>query len=101
MRTVTEYHGGPKCLTRVRLHYRPVATTVLINLFILLVLGYRSVFLDRRDLYAWIIYGLFALWIAFRARRLKRRFADLVIAAASKSGLTRVFGAASKPAPKG
>jgi glycosyltransferase involved in cell wall biosynthesis len=100
MRTVTEYHGGPKCLTRVRLHYRPVATTVLMNLFILVVLGYRSVFLDKRDLYAWIVYGFFALWIAFRAWRLKRRFADLVIAAATKSGLTRVFGAASKPAPK-
>ena len=28
VRTVTEYHGGPKCLTRVRLRYQAVATTV-------------------------------------------------------------------------
>ena len=27
--TVTEYHGGPKCLTRVRLTYHAVVTTVL------------------------------------------------------------------------
>ncbi len=28
LRTVTEYHGGPKCLTRVRLGYKAVATTI-------------------------------------------------------------------------
>ena len=32
LRTVTEYHGGPKCLTRVSLRNRFVTTTVIINL---------------------------------------------------------------------
>ena len=32
LQSVTEYHGGPKCLTRVRLAYRFVSTTVIINL---------------------------------------------------------------------
>ena len=35
LHTVTEYHGGPKCLTRVRLRYRFVTTTVIINLLFL------------------------------------------------------------------
>ena len=99
VRTVTEYHGGPKCLTRVRLEYRPVVTTVLLNSIILSALGYRHVFLDKTDKYAWIIYGLFLVWLASRAWRLKRRAADLVIAAANRSGLIRVFGKASKPKP--
>src|SRR4029434_3971446 len=29
--TVTEYHGGPKCLTRVRIGFLFVATNVLVN----------------------------------------------------------------------
>jgi hypothetical protein len=99
MRTVTEYHGGPKCLTRVRLRYHSVATTVLLNLFILSVLGYRKIFLGKEDLYAWLLYGLLVLWLAWRARRLKRRAADLVLAAADRAGLMRVFGKASKRAP--
>lgn len=99
MRTVTEYHGGPKCLTRVRLRYQPVATTVLLNLFILSVLGYRKIFLGREDFYAWALYGLLVIWLASRAYRLKKRAADLVLAAADRAGLTRVVGKASKPAP--
>jgi len=99
LRTVTEYHGGPKCLTRVRLQYRPVVTTVLLNLIILSILGYRRAFLGKADLYAWLVYGLLMLWLASRAWRLKRRAADLVIAAAGRIGLQRVFGKASKPAP--
>ena len=35
LQTVTEYHGGAKCLTRARLRYRFVTTTVIINLLIL------------------------------------------------------------------
>ena len=42
LQTVTEYHGGPKCLTRVRLRYRFVTTTVIINLFILAMIIYRQ-----------------------------------------------------------
>src|SRR5881398_448178 len=40
LQTVTEYHGGEKCLTRVRLRYRFVTTTVIINLVILSLLIY-------------------------------------------------------------
>ncbi len=97
--SVTEYHGGPKCLTRVRLIYHPVVTTVLSNALILSVLGYRWAFLGRTDFYGWIAYGVFLVWLFSRARRLKRRTADLVIAAASKCNLMRVFGKAAKPAP--
>ena len=100
VRTVTEYHGGPKCLTRVRLVYHAVATTYLGNALILAVLLYRAAFTPHSDYWLWGLYivllGLFAL----RARRLKRRVADLVIHAAQGCELMRVFGAASKPAPK-
>lgn len=99
LQTVTEYHGGPKCLTRVRLRLRPVVTTVLLNVLVLSVLGYRKVFLEKGDLYAWTLYGLFLLWLASRAWRLRRRVADLVIAAATQGAFQRVFGRASKPAP--
>jgi glycosyltransferase involved in cell wall biosynthesis len=99
VRTVTEYHGGPKCLTRVRLKYRAVATTVVVNAFALSVLLYRRVFLEREDLYGWILFGLWLFWLYTRARRLKGRVADLIIAAGHRCELTRVHGTASKPAP--
>src|SRR5439155_146583 len=35
LRTVTEYHGGGKCLTRVQLRYRYVTTTLIVNLIVL------------------------------------------------------------------
>ena len=100
VRTVTEYHGGPKCLTRVRLQYQAVATNVLVNAVLLSALLYRVAFTAHRDYVWWGLYALFVLWLYVRARQLKRRVADLVIAAAQKCGLMRVFGAASKPAPK-
>lgn len=90
VRTVTEYHGGPKCLTRVRLIYQPVVTTVLLNALILVPLLYRRVFLDREDYYAWGAYAILLIVLLTRARRLKRRVADLIIAAASRCGLTKV-----------
>ncbi len=99
LRSVTEYHGGPKCLTRVQLHYHPVVTTALANLIIVSALGYRWAFLHKSDRYAWMLYGVFLLWLAARGWRLKRRAADLVILAAANSGMIRVFGKASKPAP--
>ncbi|HEY2342346.1 MAG TPA: glycosyltransferase, partial [Chthoniobacteraceae bacterium] len=99
VRTVTEYHGGPKCLTRARLEYRPVVTTVLLNLLIISTLGYRYAFLGKTDRYAWVVYGLLLLWLASRAWRLKRRAADLIIASANREGFIRVFGKASKPVP--
>ena len=44
LRTVTEYHGGPKCLTRVRLRLQPVVTTVLANMILLSFLLFRLLF---------------------------------------------------------
>ncbi|MEK0446960.1 MAG: hypothetical protein RLZZ399_2281 [Verrucomicrobiota bacterium] len=99
--TVTEYHGGPKCLTRVKLTNHAVMMTVLLNAVCLLGLLYRRVFLDRTDLLAWGVYGLLALMILWRGWRLKRRVAELVIAAANRCELVRVSGKASRPVPQG
>ena len=41
LRTVTEYHGGGKCLTRVQLRYRYVTTTIIVNLIVLTLLIYH------------------------------------------------------------
>jgi len=87
----------------VRLHYHAVATTYLINALILAVLLYRAAFGDHpheHDVWLWGLYVLLLGSFALRARRLKRRVADLVIHAAQSCELMRVFGAASKPAPK-
>ncbi|HEX8296562.1 MAG TPA: glycosyltransferase, partial [Chthoniobacteraceae bacterium] len=100
LRTVTEYHGGPKCLTRVQLKLRPVALTILLNALALITLLYREAFTDNRDQIWWALYALALLMLYFRGWRLKRRVADLVIAAAQRCELTPVFGAASKPSPK-
>jgi hypothetical protein len=35
-----------------------------------------------------------------RSNRLKRRVAELIVAAANRTGLDRVFGQKSKPAPE-
>jgi glycosyltransferase involved in cell wall biosynthesis len=101
LRSVTEYHGGPKCLTRVGLRLRPVAITVLINVLILTALLYRWAFTANRDVFWWALYGVLIFILLLRGRRLRRRFADLVMASAQRCELMRVFGAASKPAPKG
>ncbi|MGC3991032.1 MAG: hypothetical protein QM796_15400 [Chthoniobacteraceae bacterium] len=101
-RTVTEYHGGPKCLTRVRLHYKPVFTTVLTNVLAIGVVLYNLIFVKSIGL---VFEGFCALYLVFlislfwRGFRLKRRVAELMTAAASRSGLTRVFGQKAKPAP--
>ncbi len=97
--TVTEYHGGPKCLTRLRLRLRPVVTTVLINAVVLLALLYRQIFTHNADIVPWALFFVWAFWLVSRALRLKRRVADLAIAAAGHCELLRVFGSASKPAP--
>ncbi|MEA3210824.1 MAG: hypothetical protein QOE70_3881 [Chthoniobacter sp.] len=99
LRTVTEYHGGPKCLTRVRLTYHPVALTVLINALLLTALLYRLAFTANHDQFWWALYAIMLFVLYLRGRRLKRRVADLVIHAAQRCGLIRVSGAASKPAP--
>ena len=100
LRTVTEYHGGGKCLTRVRLGYKAVATTVLVNMIILSVLLYRLIFTGSLDHLWWGGYGAVTLFFLWRAYRLKRRVAALVIAAANRCGLLRVSGKKSRPAPE-
>jgi hypothetical protein len=102
LRTVTEYHGGPKCLTRVGLSYKPVFTTVLTNVLLLAVVLYNVFFVKSVGLIFegfCALYFVFLLSLAWRAFRLKRRVADLVVAAAVRSNLSRVFGAKAKPAP--
>ncbi len=97
---VTEYHGGPKCLTRVQLTCRPVVTTVLVNTIPLCGLLYRRIFMDRNDPWLWALFGLLMVWILLRGWRLKRRVAELVIAAANRCELLRVSGKASRPVPE-
>jgi glycosyltransferase involved in cell wall biosynthesis len=97
--TVTEYHGGPKCLTRVRLEFGAVITTVLINAVAASVVLYRKVFLDLNEPVLWTLYGLLVLWLLGRGWRLKRRVAELVIAAGNRCELVRVSGKASRPVP--
>jgi glycosyltransferase involved in cell wall biosynthesis len=97
VRSVTEYHGGPKCLTRVRLSSKSVVTTVLINAVALSILLYRGVTLPNFDtdtlgIILKVAYLIFLVSLYSRARRLKRRVAELMVAAANRAGLDRVFG---------
>jgi hypothetical protein len=104
VRTVTEYHGGPKCLTRVHLGWKPVVTTVLLNAVIISILLYRAANLPHFDLnflgvLLKVAYLIFLFSMFTRARRLKRRTAALIVAAANRVGLEQVFGKKSKPVP--
>jgi glycosyltransferase involved in cell wall biosynthesis len=99
LKTVTEYHGGPKCLTRVRLSYSPVVATVLLNVIMLLAIAYRQLFTHTplRDYWVLGAYALFVAFLYYRAFQLKLRVADLVETAAHKCGLGRVVGRPAKP----
>ncbi len=90
LRSVTEYHGGPKALTRIHLGTRMVATTFLINLVLLGILLYRQFLVSGSDWWLWIPYVIFVFILFRRIWRLKRRVTDLVGAAASRCGLTRI-----------
>jgi len=90
MRSVTEYHGGPKCLTRVHLKLRMVATTILMNFILLAILAYQQLITPNAHWWPWIPYGIFVLILVRRARRLQRRVTDLVENAASRCGFTRI-----------
>ncbi len=92
LRTVTEYHGGPKCLTRATLRLRMGGPTFMANLLIIGVLLYQH--LLGGGVGWWLAggYGLFVLFLGYRARRLKRRAADLLRVAARHTGLVRVGG---------
>src|SRR5881398_2401691 len=91
LQTVTEYHGGGKCLTRVRLRDRLVTTTIIFNLIALSLLIYRQLNISHVDLWFIIPYGLFLLFLWTRARALKSRVAELVDLAAHRAGLQRVM----------
>ena len=89
LRSVTEYHGGPKCLTRVGLATRMVATTFLVNFLMISFLIYWAT-TGHGMLWPALVYaGIMAL-IWWRGFRLKRRVAQLVEAAGQRIGLRRV-----------
>jgi glycosyltransferase involved in cell wall biosynthesis len=89
--TVTEYHGGPKALTRVRLTTHLVATTFLVNLVILSTLLIRQLGRTEPDLWFQIPYVIFLLFLFNNLRKLKRRVAELFEASAQRVALKRVF----------
>ena len=89
MRSVTEYHGGPKCLTRVRLASRMVATTFLANFLMISLLIYLAATGHSMLLPVGVYAGImFVIWT--RGYRLKKRVAELVEAAGQRIGLKRV-----------
>jgi len=90
LQTVTEYHGGGKCLTRVRLRNRLVTTTVIFNLIVLSFVIYRQLPLHV-DLWSIIPFSLFLIFLGTRARALKSRVAELVDLAAYRAGLQRIM----------
>jgi hypothetical protein len=90
LQTVTEYHGGAKCLTRVRLRNRLVTTTVILNLIAASLLIYRQLNVSHVELWSIAAYVLFLLFLWTRARALKSRVAELVDAAALRAGLQQV-----------
>jgi O-antigen biosynthesis protein len=90
LQTVTEYHGGPKCLTRAALRSRYVPTTILINLVTLSLLTYHELHNAHLDYWMLGLYVLFVLFLWNRARRLKSRVAELVDLAAHRAGLMRI-----------
>ena len=95
--TVTEYHGGPKCLTRARLGLMMVPTTFLVSVILLSTLLYRQIFSHAHDRWLWAFSAAFVAWLLFRGFRLKRRVADLIIHAAETCALKRVSGSKAKP----
>ena len=90
LQTVTEYHGGAKCLTRVRLRNRMVITTIIFNLIAISLLIYHQLNASHIDLWPIVFYGAFLGFLATRARALKSRVAELVDLAALRAGLQRV-----------
>jgi uncharacterized membrane protein len=96
---VTEYHGGGKCLTRVRLRNRFVTTTIIFNLIALSLLIYRQVNVSHVDLWFLVPYLFFLLFLGTRARLLKSRVAELVDVAAHRAGLQRVLRKGKAAAP--
>jgi glycosyltransferase involved in cell wall biosynthesis len=99
LQTLTEYHGGAKCLTRVALRDRPVPTTIIINLIALTLLIYHQLDISHVDLRVVIPYAVFVIFLANRARALKRRVGELVDLAAFRAGLQRINRRKAAPLP--
>jgi glycosyltransferase involved in cell wall biosynthesis len=107
LQTVTEYHGGLKCLTRAGLRSHFVTTTVIINLVALSLLFYRQLNVGHAEPWLIATYLCFVVFLGIRARRLKHRVAELIDLAAYRAGLQRILRrgvapetAAVKTAPK-
>jgi hypothetical protein len=90
LQTVTEYHGGSKCLTRAGLRYRFVTTTVIINLVALSLLVYRQLNVGHAEPWLIATYSGFVIYLGIHAWRLKRRVGELVDLAAYRAGLQRI-----------
>jgi GT2 family glycosyltransferase len=90
LRSVTEYHGGPKCLTRATLRLRTSGVTVLVNFLVICALLYQQVFTAGIPWWEFGAYAGFLGFLAYRGRRLKRRAADLLVVAARHAGLASV-----------
>jgi hypothetical protein len=99
LQTVTEYHGGGKCLTRVRLRNRMVITMIIFNLIAISLLIYHEVNISRIDLWPILFYGAVLGFLGTRARALKSRVAELVDLAAFRAGLQRVSRKGKAVAP--
>ena len=65
LQTVTEYHGGPKCLTRAGLRNRFVPTTVIINFVALSLLVYRQLNVGHAEPWLIAIYFCFVFFLGF------------------------------------
>ena len=90
--SVTEYHGGPKCLTRVRLNAKMTVTTFLIHSILFSILLYRGLYTSNDDYWLRGAVALLVIFVLMRAWRLKRRVAELVETAANRVGLARTKG---------
>lgn len=90
LRTVTEYHGGPKCLTRATLRLRMGGLTLLVNFLVLCGLAYQQFAGGGVPWWLALAYAGFLGFLWARARRLKQRASDLLTVAARRAGLSRV-----------
>lgn len=90
LRSVTEYHGGPKCLTRANLGLRMGGAIILANLLLLLVFTFQQFVGHGIPWWGGVAYAGFIAFLWTRGRRLRRRFGDLVTVAAKHAGLTRL-----------
>jgi hypothetical protein len=96
LQTVTEYHGGPKCLTRAGLRYRFVPTTILFSLVTLCLVIYHQLHAGHFDVWLLTLYVCFLLFLGNRARRLKARVAEMVDVAAYRAGLQPIAGKSAR-----